>query len=292
MKNFTFDSRLNMEKTVYYSDPTNSLVFDVSHELRTPLTSIRGALGLLQSGKLDPQSEQGKRLIEIAVHNTDRMVRFTNTLEAITYVLTEAINTQEATSKVLETIGKNLGWSFGELWEIDEEEQVLQCQSNWYNNNLSIEFQTITKQIRFAPGIGLPGRVWASGTPQWFADIIQDHNCLRSEVAKKEGIHSGFGFPIISDRKILGIIVFFSLEIKPPDKDLLKMMTAIGNQIGQFVERKRAQEALELSEQQLRKQTFQLQQAMDELKSTQSQLVHSEKMSALGQMVAGVAHEN
>jgi signal transduction histidine kinase len=295
MKNISFNNELELKNTAYSNTVpvklSNSFVSDVSHELRTPLTSIRGALGLLHSGKLNLQSEQGKRLLEIAIHNTERLVRFTNTLEATTRVLTEAINTEEAILKVLETIGENLGWRFGEFWKIDEQNGVLRCQTTWYNNALSLEFQTITKQISFAPGIGLPGRVWASCTHQWFADIIHDHTCLRSEIAKKEGIHSGFGFPIISDQKTFGVIVFLSPEIKPPDKDLLKMMTAIGNQIGQFIERKYAQEALEQSEQQLRKQTLQLQLAMQELKHTQAQLVQSEKMSALGQMVAGIAHE-
>jgi signal transduction histidine kinase len=87
------------------------------------------------------------------------------------------------------------------------------------------------------------------------------------------------------------VITFFSEKIQPTDKDLLKMMTAIGSHIGQFIERKRAQEALERSEAQLRTQTIQLQQTLQELKHTQAQLVQSEKMSALGQMVAGVAHE-
>lgn len=50
----------------------------VSHELRTPLTSIRGALGLLNSGMLGPVSEKGQRMLEIAVSNTDRLVRLIN----------------------------------------------------------------------------------------------------------------------------------------------------------------------------------------------------------------------
>jgi PAS domain S-box-containing protein len=50
----------------------------VSHELRTPLTSIRGALGLLASGQLPPDSDKCHRMIEIAVSNTDRLVRLIN----------------------------------------------------------------------------------------------------------------------------------------------------------------------------------------------------------------------
>jgi PAS domain S-box-containing protein len=45
----------------------------VSHELRTPLTSIRGSLGLLESGRLD--AAQSRRMLEMAVRNTDRLIR-------------------------------------------------------------------------------------------------------------------------------------------------------------------------------------------------------------------------
>lgn len=47
----------------------------VSHELRTPLTSIRGALGLLASGKLAHDPVGGQRMLEIAVGATDRLMR-------------------------------------------------------------------------------------------------------------------------------------------------------------------------------------------------------------------------
>ena len=56
----------------------SEFVSTVSHELRTPLTSIRGALGLLSSGLLGPIAEKGKRMLDIAVGNTDRLVRLIN----------------------------------------------------------------------------------------------------------------------------------------------------------------------------------------------------------------------
>jgi PAS domain S-box-containing protein len=50
----------------------------VSHELRTPLTSIRASLGLLASGVIGALPEKGQRMLEIAVTNTDRLVRLIN----------------------------------------------------------------------------------------------------------------------------------------------------------------------------------------------------------------------
>jgi PAS domain S-box-containing protein len=50
----------------------------VSHELRTPLTSIRGALGLLAGGLMAKSPEKGQRMLDIAVSNTDRLVRLIN----------------------------------------------------------------------------------------------------------------------------------------------------------------------------------------------------------------------
>ncbi len=50
----------------------------VSHELRTPLTSIRGALGLLAGGLLTKSPEKGQRMLDIAVSNTDRLIRLIN----------------------------------------------------------------------------------------------------------------------------------------------------------------------------------------------------------------------
>src|SRR4029077_593980 len=56
----------------------NELVSVVSHELRTPLTSIRSSLGLLSGGFLGPMPDKGQRMLEIAVSNSDRLIRLIN----------------------------------------------------------------------------------------------------------------------------------------------------------------------------------------------------------------------
>lgn len=58
-----------------------------------------------------------------------------------------------------------------------------------------------------------------------------------------------------------------------------------------ITERQQAEENLRRSEAGEREKSAQLEKTMQELKAMQSQLIHTEKMSSLGQMVAGVAHE-
>jgi len=69
-RDITLDREVNRMK--------NEFISLVSHELRTPLTSIRGSLGLLAGGVFGSLSEKGQRMLDIAVSNTDRLVRLIN----------------------------------------------------------------------------------------------------------------------------------------------------------------------------------------------------------------------
>ena len=103
------------------------------------------------------------------------------------------------------------------------------------------EFTTVTRRITFSPGVGLPGRVWASAKPAWIVNVVHDANFPRAPVAAKTGLHAAFGFPILAGNDVIGIIEFFSHKIREPDEPLLNMMSAIGSQIGQFIKRKEAE---------------------------------------------------
>ena len=56
----------------------DEFISTVSHELRTPLTSLRAALGLVTGGALLQRPEKMQQMLEIALGNTDRLVRLVN----------------------------------------------------------------------------------------------------------------------------------------------------------------------------------------------------------------------
>ena len=165
---------------------------------------------------------------------------------AIARVLAESATLSVASPKILEAICESLGWDVGELWSVDASANVLRRVESWHRQSVDVsEFEAISQQIEFAPGVGLPGQVWESAEPIWIANLVEDANFLRTSIAAKVPLHAAFGFPILSGDERLGVMTFFSREVQPPDADLLKMMTAIGSQIGQFIKRKQAEEELQ-----------------------------------------------
>src|SRR5262249_11749024 len=145
---------------------------------------------------------------------------------------------------ILQAICGGLGWSVGAIWRVDVNENVLRCVQTWHVPSARLEEVDRTTRIRtFAPGIGLPGRVWSNARPVWVEDVTQDANFPRVHIAATAGLHAAFCFPILLGSDILGVLEFFSPEIQQPDSRLLEMMGAIGSQIGQFIERKNAEDA-------------------------------------------------
>jgi two-component system, NtrC family, sensor kinase len=168
---------------------------------------------------------------------------------AVTHVLAEALTLEDAAPKLLQAIGDSVDWELGAVWEADPDAGLLRCAAIWHVPSVHVpEFEDLCQRIVFASGVGLPGRVWASGKPAWIVDIARDPNFPRAAVAVKEGMHGAFAFPVVHGQEVVAVVEFFSREVRPPDADLLKTFTAIGSQIGQFIERQRIAQALKDSE--------------------------------------------
>jgi len=159
--------------------------------------------------------------------------------------LAESASLREAAPRVLEAICETLGWEHGALWRVEAAAGVLRCVETWHPPSSSFpEFEAASRRTTFASGVGLPGRVWASGKPTWIPDVVRDSNFPRAPIAAREGLHGAFGFPVLLGAEVLGVLEFFSREIRRPDAELLALLATVGSQIGQFAERKRAEEEL------------------------------------------------
>ena len=165
---------------------------------------------------------------------------------ATTRVLAESATLSEAAPRILQTICEALHWDYGALWTVDYQADILYCVHSWHNSAIDfVEFDAFTHKMKYARGIGLPGNVWEERKPVWLSDVPPGGQFPRAVIAARVGVHASFGFPVRLGPQILGVMEFFSREMRPPDEQLLGMMGTIGSQIGQFVERKRAEEDLQ-----------------------------------------------
>ncbi|HEY6122530.1 MAG TPA: PAS domain S-box protein [Pyrinomonadaceae bacterium] len=171
---------------------------------------------------------------------------------AISRILAESPGLNDATQRILKAIGETLGWKIGAMWTVNSEEQCLRCVTFWNSSDTNAaRFKSVCAELSFPLGIGLPGRVWQAPAPCWIEDFAGNHNFPRAPIALAEGLHSAFAFPIQAGEDFLGVIEFFSDEIRKPDNASLAMFGSVGSQIGQFIERRRAEEAERRSEQEL-----------------------------------------
>ncbi|MEW5940562.1 MAG: PAS domain S-box protein, partial [Chloroflexota bacterium] len=175
---------------------------------------------------------------------------------AVTLALSEAASLAEAMPKILQAVREGLDWKRGECWcahwSVDKQALRLRCAETCQASSDGLaKFDAATREFEFAPGEGLPGRVWQSGKPEWIPDLARDH-FARVVPAAEAGLHSAFAFPVKLGSEVLGVMTFLDGDIRPPDECQLQLMESIGRQIGQFVERKRAETALRASERRFR----------------------------------------
>ena len=170
----------------------------------------------------------------------------------VTNELAKAATLTEAMPLILQAVCENLDWKLGALWVIDNDTDEIYCVEIWQDPTfIADEFIAVSRQARYRRNTGFPSHVWDNNSALWIMDIADDDRFPRSRIAAQEGLHGAFGFPIWLGREVLGVMEFFSTDIRQPDANLIATMSTIGSQIGQFAARKRAEEALQQANAQL-----------------------------------------
>ncbi len=177
------------------------------------------------------------------VTDTRRAQELQNLEHSVTHSIAEAESVTAAMTAVIRAICETEGWECGRYFRPDSEAGALRLGESWGIQDPAIqEFLERSREIVYGPGVGLMGRVWQSGQPLWIADLTRDSRAQRAAFGADAGIRGGFVFPVRSEGKVIGVLGFNSRQVRETDEGLLKAILAIGSQIGQFLERKRAEE--------------------------------------------------
>ena len=186
-----------------------------------------------------------------------RSERYRTAVQATASALAAPGTLAEASHAVLRAICGNLGCGEGVLWGVDREAGALRCLGVWSRRGVSAsELLAATCSHTLAPGEGLAGRVWVTGEPARIG--AERQRPFSASSASGEGLRAGFGFPIWSSGQREGVVELIGGDLAEPDDSLLELMGTVSVQLGQFLERSRADAALQQSRRELAERVEQL----------------------------------
>ncbi len=167
---------------------------------------------------------------------------------AIQYAVARAFAEGETLADVSElllgTLVEVLGWETAAIWVPDPEAGVLRCLDQTPRDGAFATWNRHTAALRLSPGEGLPGRVWQERRAIWVRDTDDEHNFPRRDVARAAGLRHGFAFPVQSGGEVRAVIELFAAHVRDADEQQSSFLEAVGHQLGSFLGRIDARQAV------------------------------------------------
>ena len=149
----------------------------------------------------------------------------------------------------LQLISQHWGWSFAAYWEVDATHERLHCSETWTEDEAGMErIETLLRSTVYAPGRGLPGKVWVTAEPATIDDVRVDADFPYPSIAVEVPLQGAIAFPLVVANRCIGVLEFMTAAPISLTAGHRQMFSAFGAQIGGFIERKSAEAELRTSE--------------------------------------------
>jgi PAS domain S-box-containing protein len=173
--------------------------------------------------------------------------RYDQLLRDIAIAANQADSVEGVIQFALDQVCTQLGWPVGHAYVLSEDIAGKPESKNiWHVADIERfeAFVQATKSIDLMSEVGLPGTVFAAGSPVVMRSVTDISGSVRRQLAEDAGIRTGIAFPALAGQEALAVLEFFADGDEEPSPALLELMMHIGNQLGRVIERKRAEEAL------------------------------------------------
>jgi PAS domain S-box-containing protein len=144
---------------------------------------------------------------------------------------------------LLRRIATALDYPMGSLWLWDATAEALACRAFWTAPDIDpdAEFEQAKRAVTFRAGEGKLGRAWQTREPVVTSDVATDHDFRPRDAAVAAGIASAVAFPAVGPGGPVAALSFYSFERRVPSAELVRTLTAIGRELGRFLNRRRAE---------------------------------------------------
>ena len=167
---------------------------------------------------------------------------------AISRALAETSSLEGALRAVLQVLCRELGWDYGEVWWVDDQFDLIRSAASWTASGGEPGGAAEGRPRTFGRGVGLPGRVWSQEETIAATDLAADPDPWCARLAASAPAGHAVGIPIRLAQRVIGVVTLASFRQSGRHWAPLPVLDALGGQIGAVTDRRRAEEALKVSE--------------------------------------------
>src|SRR5262249_25090691 len=145
---------------------------------------------------------------------------------------------------LLKRLAERGDWALGEAWVPTDDGAALRLIEAWCRHESLSAYIAAGRTMTLPPGVGLPGKAWATRGPVWLSDATAVGVLTRDEPTQRVRLRAAVVVPVFAGADVVALLAFYATERRERDDDSVAFIAAAALELGELIRRRRTEQLL------------------------------------------------